>query len=313
MRIIEVMMIRQVRDARFCLGMVLLMIPFMMAPSPVPESKSSHEFTDAFRLSKLNNADMAAGAKEVEKYYADSFNIEIEPNAFGPVFYRVDVGQGIGMIHGQGHILPPKQLGSLFLGTVFRFYVRQFLGYDFSYNYDGLLQEKKQGLKLLSYQKRKIRESCVFMGMDSLEENLPEFLKLINTIQKGFEAFQKNQELVDLGIAYMRQKVVVEKLHTVLEKLGKSDPAQSEKVQKLMYKHDRYAIDLQTMIFHWMKDGFAEFAKHNKKPPLGEHGVQGAFLERYQPEFLDAPYYHGIMEHLKEWMAPIPKVDGIDL
>ena len=72
-----------------------------------------------------------------------------------------------------------------------------------------------------------------------------------------------------------------------------------------MYKHDRYAVDLQAMIYYMMREACV---KYYKKVNLAQAQKQpepnAEFLAHFEPSFVHEPYYEQILSMLKDLSKP---------
>ena len=147
-------------------------------------------------------------------------------------------------LHTEGNVCDPALLLRIFFGSMFQYYTHEFLGIDMTYNYQRL---KDLTYPLLQYEKENLTGIASKIGLLFTQNDLKHLLAIVDTFFKAIDRFKQNELLQKLVIAYMRQKIVTEKLQTAVKK-GKAD------MMALLLEHDRYAIDLQTMIFHFMKE-----------------------------------------------------------
>ena len=113
---------------------------------------------------------------------------------------------------------------------------------------------------------------------------------------------KSNETLCELGTAYQRNKIVVEKIRNKLES--------SPQVEKELYIYDRITTDLQTMIFNFMKEATSEFLSNY---PAAEREDTYEFLETLRPSWGEKPYYITLLENIVLLMRPREVPDSLTL
>jgi len=214
-----------------------------------------------------------------------------------------------GELHDFGHILPPEVLADIFMNTVFQFDVLECTGYSPHLDY-----ERIWSMKFSS------RDYYLKVGLNKLSRNIgPQFDKIkrhsdeathlnefIAATEKALRALQQDRDFRALGVAYMRQKIVVEKLAQLAESLG-------EVAQKAMYERDRLTTDLQTMIYYWIDQAFVEFVhQYRAASPEAREAVELS-MASFRPAFLAEPYYDKIIKDLRHYTDQTRSVEGMAL
>ncbi|MDR3646045.1 MAG: hypothetical protein P4L22_00715, partial [Candidatus Babeliales bacterium] len=170
-------------------------------------------------------------------------------------------------LHKSGNIIEGDFLLNIFFNSMFLFYIKKFSGYDYRPNKGNSLFASTYGPLIL-------------------------------------KAFKENELLKKLAIAYMRQKIVIEKLQNLLPNID----------AKIIYKYDRFVTDLQIMIFYWIKEGYEEFAKRFKLANTQEEKLKSPeFLAHFVPEFTNTPYYNYLLTNFDEFKKPRTIVEGMKL
>jgi len=117
---------------------------------------------------------------------------------------------------------------------------------------------------------------------------------------------KSNETLCELGTAYQRNKIVVEKIRNKLES--------SPQVEKELYIYDRITTDLQTMIFNFMKEATSEFlSNYQAARTTAEREGTYEFLETLRPSWGEKPYYITLLENIKLLMRPREVPDSLTL
>ena len=214
-------------------------------------------------------------------------------------------------LHSRGHLVLEQVLAELFFNTVFQYNTRRFLGYDPFLNYGQYPALEKYDANYRNW----LEAFCKPSGIQVLEPppeggDFKPFLAYKAAAERAIESFKGNRTLIQLGIAYLRQKVVVEKLHDALK--GQSGDA-AAKIQKVLLARDRLATDLQTMAFELMKAGYKEFLTQYLAAPAETRTAAGDLLLDYRPAFASEPYYSAILGHILDFTRPTNEVDGIKL
>ena len=202
-------------------------------------------------------------------------------------------------LHKEGNVCDPAFLLRIFFGSMFQYYTHEFLGIDMTYNYQQLIDLT---YPLLQYEKENLTGIASKIGLLFTQNDLKQMLCIIDTFFKAIDRFKQNELLQKLAAAYMRQKIVTEKLQMAVEK-GKAD------LVSFLLKHDRYAIDLQTMIFHFMKEAYGQYTARATEAIKHNREIQPAdFLTTFIPSFVHDPYYARIFEELENLSRPMPIV-----
>jgi hypothetical protein len=207
--------------------------------------------------------------------------------------------------------MPEELLADYFLNTLFPYYTTRFMGVDPHLDYS---QDPAMG-QFSENWSRWLERFCAPGGKRMLAPPTPKgdfkpFLAYKEAVETAIRSFQGNPRLITLGIAYMRQKVMTEKIQEAMKELS-GDPA--EAAQKQLLATDRLTQDLQSMIFAWMKDGYLEFLARYRAASQEQKALAGASLADYAPAFLSEPYDAAIMADLPEYTRPASKVNGLTL
>lgn len=260
-------------------------------------------------LPALTEVDAEAGATNTFHYYTAA---RIARDAtFHP--YGTEPGITFAALHRAGHLMPPELLADYFFNTLFQYNIRKFMNYDPNLNYDQY--PTLQLPYFSSLYTTWLDRFCTPRGVRILATPAPggdfsEFNTWKASFEKAMVAFQRNPAFVSLGTAYMRQKIVTEKLHAVLLKSGKGA---KEDAFRILMAHDRLVTDYQAMIYHWMDRSLAEYLRrYQRATPEGKLEA-GAFLEAYHPDFLAIPRYRDLLEAAPKHMEPASRVEGLDL
>lgn len=200
-------------------------------------------------------------------------------------------------LHREGHTIDKSFLKNFFFYSIFQNYIYRFLNYDMRFNYQEDLLKEDPSLE-------KWRSLSVNFGLGLLLKGITQkqydnLSLLIQVIPHALDAFKKNKLLENLGIAYQRMKIVVEKLANQLT----INP--DEVLVRALYAADRIATDLQTMIFHFMKEGMEKYQQQFRSAKSDEEKINaGNFLETFTPVWIEKPYYKKIIENINNFMQP---------
>jgi len=259
-------------------------------------------------LAPLREVDVQAGVHNPFLYYTTS-QIRVDP-VWNPAIPDLPFA----FLHAGGHQMPTELLADYFFNTIFQYYVRQFMGYDPNLNYDQYptLAWPHFDQLYTSWLDR----FCAPRGQRILPTPAPggdfrEFINYKTAFENALAAWKRNPGLLVLGAAYMRQKIVTEKLQAALL-LPDGEPDKA-RVQKVLLERDRLTGEYQTMIFHWMEQGFTEFLARYKAAAPGRQAEAGDFLERFQPRFLADPQYAKTLAGAMDAAQPADSVEGIAL
>ncbi|OGB84307.1 hypothetical protein A3F66_01930 [candidate division TM6 bacterium RIFCSPHIGHO2_12_FULL_32_22] len=221
-------------------------------------------------------------------------------------FYSPTINEGeYSELHRRGHEIYEKFLEKIFLGTVFQFYTYIFLGYDMNYNY---AQFKDRSIRPREYDIRKfnvLSENILNKKLYRIEE-VQDFGQndKLNAIKTAIDNLKQNQFLIDLGIAFERQKIVVEKLGQLLQK------SPSETIQQQLLEVDRIDIDLLNMIYYFMQEAYSEFKQKLAKVSSADDAIRATdFLMTFKPQFASLSYYQDIIAQLNLLKQPIMLAD----
>lgn len=257
-------------------------------------------------LPPLMAGDREAGAANPFHYYTTG-RIRKDPD-----FNLDSLGAeaSLACLHQRGNLMPPELLADYFFNTLFQYYVRRFMGYDPNLNYDQYPTLKPRYFDELY--RAWLDRFCAPRGVRAMPTPDPggdfrAFVAYRRAFETSVASLQRNRAFVSLGIAYMRQKILVEKLQGALQ----GHPAAA--TQKLLLERDRLAEDLQTMIFHWMDEAFTGFVGRFKAAPAEAKEEAGALLETFRPAFLARPRYAAILAGTRDSLAPVAQVDGVEL
>ena len=212
-------------------------------------------------------------------------------------------------LHAEGNIVGEQFLLDGFQKTLFQYYTFLILGFDLTQNYKNIkyLQQDAVLFKDFAnpFNPAPFRVKYTSQTVEGKSQDIMYLLKpYIPSIFEAIDKLKQNILLKDLGIAYMRQKIVVEKIYTCIE-------AGNSSLQPLLIKQDRYAEDLQTMIYHFMREAYASYtSKFGTLPSKTKAPApDNAFLITYVPTFTQEPYYAAIISKLKELGAPKSDAD----
>lgn len=210
----------------------------------------------------------------------------------GSALYSVSQDD-FGKLHDCGHIIDTRFLANIFFKSIFQYYTDELLGFDMTYNY---AQFADTTLKLTIVDRLKFK----FLGVMGLEFHTKDpasrfkCFAQVEMVRRAIELLMHNLLLNNLAIAYMRQKIVTEKLLCLVEK-------GSAQLQPLLLMHDRYAIDLQTMIYYFMKEAYERYINEVRYAHQQQEKIpDGRFLENFLPVFKKEHYYDRILAKLDE-------------
>lgn len=241
----------------------------------------------------------------------------MEAGLGGPFSYSA-IGTEFDKLHAIGNEVDQGFLLDTFFKSLFQYYTHEFLGFDMTYDYfDRPLATEQQAKFLELTQPEYERFRCKFShpgiyGFQTMAEREERkaiesrecMLPNIKSIQYAINKLKENRLLQELGIAYMRQKVVVEKIWVPFE-------SGDEKMGPLLYMHDKYANDIQIMIFHLMSQAYLQYLRLANMV-LFVQGVKiippeiGDFLATFKPDFIDNLYYQSVLAKLPELSLPKP-------
>lgn len=246
-----------------------------------------------FRLPRLTDEQMLAGAVLDAPHYK---------------FYIIQPGSmEFKKLHSEGNMADRQFLADVFFKTIFQYYTKDYLynrGFDLEYNY---LMFKDPNLKVRKYDLSKFKSLAKLFNMSipQTREDINELVQtslleqLIMSFPQAVDMLKQNKLLQQLGIAYMRQKIVTEKLQTLVRTVG-------EQILPLLLKHDRFAIDLQTMIYHFMKEAYEKYIDNLKAAQTDpQRKAAQEFLATFVPSFTQYPYYNEILPRLGELSQPM--------
>ncbi len=216
----------------------------------------------------------------------------------GSALYSVSQ-EDFGKLHDCGHIIDARFLTNIFFKSIFQYYTDDLLGFDMTYNY---AQFADTTLKLAGVDRFKFK----FLGVMGLEFHIKDpalrskCFAQVEMVRRAIESLMHNPLLNKLAVAYMRQKIVTEKLLCLVEK-------ESAELLPLLLMHDRYAIDLQTMIYYFMKEAYERYINDVRHAHQQQEKIpDGRFLENFLPAFKEKPYYDRILAKLDELIQPSP-------
>lgn len=254
--------------------------------------KKEKQARAAFRLPPLTDTQMAAGYGHGESILSFASMEQRIPNRY----YNVQDSE-FKELHRQGHVASTKFLESIFMRSIFQYNIAEITGFDIMQNY---AQYEQSTLRFGRYEHQIFEPLAKILGYTvpfSMHDIQPAMFKDIELLKNAFEMFKQNKLLQQLGAAYMRQKIVVEKIQQEMDHL---DATAKERVQPILLKHDRFAIDLQTMIYAFMKEACMAYIDQLKtRAPY-----PGDYLITYVPSFVHYPYYANIIDQLGKLMAP---------
>ncbi len=277
------------------------------------ESCSDLEKNENFRLEKLNDQQMSAGITET--YGLSKIK-----------YYTVSV-RDFSELHKIGNIADNKFLLDIFFNSVFRYYTVQTLYFMELKPFREQFEQFKSDDKIPPLKNPIDLISIGFNSKGQIIKTRRQSEQILSYIEAAIKYFKENEMLQKLAIAFERMKIVVEKLNAKV-KAGKSE------ILKTLLEQDRLLIDIQTMVFHMIKQGYEQYIekvrklaaeivdsfKKDSKPldkitqeDLTKFEHLGDFLKTFKPSFICAPYYKNIISKLDELQKPISEVDGIKL
>jgi hypothetical protein len=220
----------------------------------------------------------------------------------------------------KGHILPTEELSTGFLKGHYQHYVYRFIKLNYNYNYlmfDGSQPPRFQladydiFTKLLSQFNEDVPFFKKDMGLpfQRSSELWARFKKVYAALHKAEGAFKRNSLLIKLGTAYQRRKIIVGKMESL--RLQDSTLSFRERLAPYLKREGTLEKDLQTMMFHCLKEGFLRL-----KSTLMDHLDDEEFLssfDSFQPSFVVLPYYHKIINQLDELIKPAPEIGPFKL
>jgi hypothetical protein len=247
-----------------------------------------------------------------QKFMAGEFSLptltaeEQAAGVSGSKFYAPELREkGLySVLHDKGNTTHQDFLTDFFFKSLFQNYIERFLGYDLSYNYAMITNPENKTIR--PYDIRKFNRLYTFIDPRisiTLErpENALKEVKAnetqLTTVQKAIDMLKHNDILRELGTAYQRNKIVVEKIQDSV----RSNP----QLQKELYIYDRITTDLQTMIFNFMKEATSEFLSNYRAaatPAQRENACD--FLETFRPSWLEKPYYKTLLKNIQLLMFP---------
>lgn len=216
-------------------------------------------------------------------------------------------------LHLMGNLMPTELLADYFFNTLFAYNLRVFTGYDPGVNYD-------QIPTLAAPYFDKIVEGwltsfCTPGGVKVVTPPGPggdfrEFIAWKDAFEGAQVALMRNRAFVFLGAAYMRQKIVTEKLATAClrQEKGHKDAAHAAAL-----KRDRLTGEIQLVIYHWMQQAMREFVTRYQAASAADKPQVPAFLETWRPGFLASPRYAATLAAAHAHAEPEKEAEGIAL
>lgn len=232
-----------------------------------------------------------------------------------PTITRIESPHGgFRALHRIGNYVDEDFLAQYFINTLFQYYTTQITGYnpnwanfyhknpeDLSY-FDKLVNNLESGKlsHLIKYLTR----------IEDFDFNNPRHMRKLDfylswqleeLLLNAFEKFKQNKLLRALGIAYQRQKIVLEKLQQLASGMD-------DKFQQLLYKYDLFTNDLQTIIYYFIEEAYYQLRKRleDKLKTEEELSDVGNFLSNLQPQFIKRyPYYQTIIMNLEKFQQPV--------
>ena len=230
-------------------------------------------------LPKLTDDQMMAGAQFYEKYYTSTLSDFMK-------------------LHREGDIIDTNFLENIFFNTIFQYYTREFLNFDIKYDY--LQNSSKSSLTFEDRMNFGQLSRTIGLSQMPIRQIIKTVVPQIKFLQEAIDIFKQNKLLKNLGAAYMRQKIVVEKIQDYTKAKG------NEALMPLLLEHDRIATDLQTMIFHFMEQGYGQFIENFKAAQNDQQKIDaGKFLATFEPSFINQPYYKNIQSKLASFCQPM--------
>ena len=186
---------------------------------------------------------------------------------------------------------------------MFQYYTNEFigdeLGYDVIYNYE--MSQGFRDFRFSPYDLKKFNALAKKFNLPPFEagQSIEALLPYTRMIKAAIDNLKQNNLLNDLAAAYMRQKIVTEKLHKKVAATGAAI------IMPQLLRHDKYAEDLQTMIYHFLKEAYGKFIVEIKAAPQDKKLQSGNFLSTFVPSFFEYPYYAHLKSLLEVLSAPM--------
>ena len=218
-------------------------------------------------------------------------------------------------LHGRGHQLSQASLLDMFFNTMFQYYTFKLVNYDATLNYDQYLT-MAPGAYDDNY-RTWLTRFCEPRGVSLVPVPAPggdftAFQNYRTALATARAALMANENFCRLATAYMRQKIVCEKLVTVAkEQIGRGESPKA--VNALSSRHSVLTSDIQVMIYNWMDHAYGLFVNRYLTAPEAGKLDAGTPLATFTPDFLGEPYYEHIMNHLDEHLAPVTTLEGVHL
>lgn len=234
------------------------------------------------------------------------------------------VKNNMGDLHANGDRWEDAKAQRFFCDGLFQHYFHQFSRFDYEHNYNQYLTD-------FPTDKHPDRE-CVRMNIaDHMiirdifstsqitipktragkgllrEEALNELLKICHWYKSVGDSLKSNPLFRCLGGKFQILKIQIEKKE---RELGKSSEDKKEMLVKAMLDLDRYCIDCQVILFHWIKDVCDKARdelilcyKNNQQADAIDAAIANKIGVMY-PEFLYRPVYRDFMNTYAKDLLP---------
>ncbi|MDR3670044.1 MAG: hypothetical protein P4L36_04330 [Holophaga sp.] len=275
------------------------------APAPGhAETKTETKLDGKGSLPNLSDEDREAGATRPEGSYT-----------VGRIRRRDDWGEWPNWataLHQDGNRMSSASLYEIFVNTIFQYYTRKLVGYDANLNYDQyptLPRENYDG----NYTKW-LGLFCHPRGVNLFPIPAPgsdfsQFKKYQAALEMARRSLENNSSFRRLAVAYMREKIICEKLIEA-GSIQRNKTGSSKEINRLSSNSSLLCNTLQIMLYNWMDQAYAQFVnkyQHTSDPE------SGAPLYVFYPAFLSEPFYSKIMERMPVYERPVTEVEGIPL
>ncbi|WP_306600280.1 hypothetical protein [Geothrix sp. 21YS21S-2] len=251
--------------------------------------------------------------KDVQAGVSNPFHFYRVPRIRKDLVYHTSSHEAFGALHLKGNLMPTEMLADYFFNTLFVYNLRAFTGYDPGVNYD-------QCPALARPYFDKVVEGwvaslCTPGGVKVVTPPKPggdfrEFIAWKDAVESAQVALMRNRAFVFLGTAYLRQKIVTEKLATAMVRM---DKGRKDEALAAAMKRDKLTGEFQLLIYHWMHQALGEFVVRYLAAPATGRAEVPAFLETWRPGFLASPRYAAILAAAYPNSDPEDVAEGIAL
>jgi len=202
--------------------------------APGPEGKGEAPGPAKASLAKLGDGDLEAGVGKSEIYYSVAKIRKV------PSIKLNDPEKDCwGILHEQGNLFQSEILADYFFNTVFQYNSWVLMNYKPRVNYDKF--PIPGGHPPDPAYARELFTLAMYGGPTVIKairkgESPLAFLVYKNSIEKFLDSYCRNPPFILLGAAYMRQKIIIEKIQHALNRLSGEE---LDAAQKSLYQHDR--------------------------------------------------------------------------